>query len=144
MKAEYRHRTTEAKFSEKYIPEPNSGCWLWLGSLTKNYGKMGVRVERNIYKTMYAHQVSYLIHNGPIPDGLDVCHTCDVPICVNPDHLWLGTAKDNLQDMKEKGRSGRKLNAEQRNSIRNDKRPRRLIATEYGVTETYVSILRRK
>ena len=144
MKAEYRTRTTEDKFHEKYIPEPNSGCWLWLGSVTKGYGKMGVKIERNLFSTMYAHQVSYVLHKGEIPHGMSVCHTCDTPICVNPDHLWLGTTKDNLQDMKRKDRSGWKLNTAQRNAIRLDKRRASVIAKEYGVAKGYVCQLKKE
>ena len=144
MRAEYRMRSIADKFHEKYIPEPNSGCWLWLGSLTKGYGKMGIRVERNVYRTAYAHQVSYMLHKGEIPDGLSVCHTCDTPICVNPDHLWLGTQEDNLQDMKKKDRSGWKLNTAQRDAIRADKRSAPIIAKEYGVAREYVFQLKRE
>lgn len=89
-----------ARFTEKYIPVTESGCWLWTGSATPaGYGqiKAGRKLQR-------AHRVSWELHRGPIPDGLMVCHRCDVPSCVNPDHLFLGTAKDNFRDCVDKGR----------------------------------------
>ncbi len=91
-------RTAEQFFS-KSIPEPNSGCWIWLGSIgSGGYGRV-------LKKHKLAHRVAYEFATGcPIPDGLDVCHHCDTPSCVNPDHLFVGTAADNMRDMHRKGR----------------------------------------
>lgn len=82
-------------------------CWIWEGALSSGgYGSMtvGWGVERT-------HRLSWLLSNGPIPDGLYVLHRCDVRLCCNPKHLFLGTQKDNMQDMYEKGRApdGRSL-----------------------------------
>lgn len=88
-------RTMKTSFEDRYIPEPNSGCWIWLGKMFSGYGQMGHR---------FAHRVSFEKHKGSIPRGIYVCHSCDVKICVNPDHLFLGTQKVNLQDMASKGR----------------------------------------
>jgi len=83
------------------IPEPNSGCTLWLGTVIKSgYGHVKWGGE-----TLRAHRVSWELKNGPIPDGMMVLHKCDVPICINPDHLFLGTADDNSKDMIRKRRS---------------------------------------
>jgi hypothetical protein len=84
------------------MPEPNTGCWLFIGSLGSNgYGKLkGVRART----TIMAHRYSWEAHNGPIPRGLFVLHRCDQPSCVNPDHLFLGTHVDNMTDMVKKGR----------------------------------------
>jgi len=76
------------------------GCWSWTGAKDRRgYGQM--RVDR---KHVSAHRMSWLIHYGPIPDGMCVLHKCDTRECVRPDHLFLGTAKDNSQDMMTKGR----------------------------------------
>lgn len=88
------------RFEQQYVPEPNSGCWLWLGHVPTKYGTMSVGG-----KSVRAHRLSFEMHKGPIPDGLYVCHTCDVPTCVNPDHLFLGTHLENMQDMARKGRN---------------------------------------
>lgn len=76
-------------------------CWLWVGSLLKLSGYGRFTFNR---VTVRAHRASFLLFRGPIADGLFVCHRCDTPRCVNPAHLFLGTAKDNTQDMIRKGR----------------------------------------
>lgn len=84
------------------IPEPNSGCFLWLGYANeKGYGFLNT--SRLIGKPLLAHRAAWLVKHGEWPT-LCVLHKCDVPCCVNPDHLWLGTRKENNQDMTAKGR----------------------------------------
>jgi len=91
----------KARFMSKVDIGGSDDCWLWTGTLDKDgYGVMGVG-DRKIR----AHRVSWAIHNGPIPEGMCVCHRCDVPGCVNPAHLFLGTQADNMRDMTIKGRS---------------------------------------
>ncbi|WP_198527626.1 HNH endonuclease signature motif containing protein [Xanthomonas sp. SHU 199] len=83
------------------IPVPEAGCWLWIGRMSTNgYGRIGI--GRN--KQYRAHRISWEHHFGPIPDGMYVCHKCDVRSCINPDHLFIGTAKDNARDREAKGR----------------------------------------
>lgn len=78
-------------------------CWLWKG-IVGNHGRG--RIQYKLRRVM-AHRVAYEIFIGPIPEGLCVCHHCDVPRCVNPDHLFLGTQADNVADMINKGRGAR-------------------------------------
>ena len=98
-------KTLLERFEEKYTPEPMSGCWLWTAGVNKsgygNFDKNG--------KSVGAHRISWELHNGPIPKGdgyhgTCVLHKCDVPSCVNPDHLFLGSNQDNATDREMKGR----------------------------------------
>lgn len=78
-----------------------AGCWIWMGAETvKGYGS--VRFHGSPFR---AHRVSYELHFGSIPDGMRVCHTCDTPLCVRPDHLWLGSQLENVRDRESKGRT---------------------------------------
>ena len=81
-------------------PDLNSGCWLW----SHRIGRQGYGNAKFGRKTVGAHRVSWILHNGPIPPGICVCHRCDTPACVNPAHLFLGNQTDNLRDMFAKGR----------------------------------------
>lgn len=91
-------------FSDKIEKIPECGCHVWTGAIRHDTGYGVVIVGGKQYK---AHRASYISAFGPIHDGLLVCHRCDNRLCVNPQHLFLGTNKDNLRDMSEKGRSCR-------------------------------------
>ena len=75
------------------IPEPNSGCWLWLGSINPGNGYGRISLAH-----IPAHRFSYTVFKGAIPDGMVVRHSCDNPLCVNPEHLSVGTVADNKND----------------------------------------------
>lgn len=106
-----RRRGIKERFDEKYVAVEPSGCWIWIGALQSRsrgrlgYGDIAVRGANGELRMVRAHRVSWEIHVGPIPDGMFVLHRCDVTLCVNPAHLFLGGHDENMSDMKKKGRS---------------------------------------
>ena len=89
------------RFYKRVPHRPIDGCWVWRGCAPEEYGRLwdGAKLER-------AHRISYALHIGPVPDDMFVLHECDNPPCVNPSHLFLGTAGDNARDRAAKGRNG--------------------------------------
>lgn len=83
-----------------------SGCWEWTGTTRCGYGRIvvGSRVDGTRHNES-AHRLSYILSFGEIPDGMEVCHKCDNPACINPAHLFLGTKQDNVNDRQKKGRN---------------------------------------
>lgn len=132
----------------RYVQPSIDGCWLWTASRTGSW-KGGQHGQFALYHGdhIYAHRLSYVLFNGPIPDGLLVRHTCDVGYCVRPSHLLVGTQKDNLQDAVVRGRlpkfrAHRSISPEQVIEIRRERMRGTLlreIAAQYGVTSAAIS-----
>jgi hypothetical protein len=94
-----RSDTIESRFWPKV--HKTDGCWLWMASGTDDgYGQLKFQGKR-----MYAHHISVILSGRKIPNGFVVCHACDNPRCVRPDHLVIGTMSDNQQDSRKKGRA---------------------------------------
>lgn len=99
-----RPRPIEERFWAKVLK--TSGCWQWLGRPTKaGYGQLEIRRPDGSRGVLLAHRLSWEMHFGTVPDGMCICHHCDNPPCTNPDHLFLGTHADNMEDMRAKGRN---------------------------------------
>lgn len=129
-------------------PEPNSGCWIFLGAKA-SFGHTRIRAGK---KNWFAHRFSYVLHYGPIPKRMSILHKCDNPACVNPDHLFIGTRADNIHDMDRKGRrrqvrgekcSFAKLSADQVRHIRRKEMRQMAYAAHYGISQSVISDIQR-
>lgn len=133
------------------IEKRATGCWLWRGTVNQNgYGQ--ISIER---RSVLAHRLMWERIHGAIPVGMQVCHRCDVRNCVNPAHLFLGTAADNQHDKKQKGRAARgernggggKLTAQKVQAIRrrcDEGESKAAVAEAFGVTATMVGHIVRR
>lgn len=142
-------RKTELENFERHI-DKSGDCWLWTASTVGNgYGQFHNRLIRG----KYAHRYSFRITNGHLPEDLLVLHKCDTPRCVRPDHLFLGTYKDNSDDKIAKGRyrngsspgeknPRHKLSSAEVLAIRADSRGATEIAQEKGIDRTTVHRIR--
>ena len=143
------------RFEDKFIPEPNSGCWLWTASVNQDgYGNFGIgsRADKTQFSAK-AHRIAHELYVGPIPAGLSVLHRCDIPSCVNPNHLFLGTQADNVHDMEKKGRGrhlrgaahGRvKLSESDVRYIRNSDKRNVDLARMFNVTKTHIGYIKNR
>jgi len=147
-------RSASEKFWQFLEPGDSGSCWLWRGRI--NDGGYGVLSHSEDGKTqLFAHRLSYIIHFGEIPDGLWVLHKCDNPPCCNPNHLYAGTAQDNMDDVVERsrrtwhGQKGEfhpraKLTEEQVRFIRSQvfrRGDRTRIAKRFGVSVSLVGMI---
>lgn len=138
------HDQLKERLYNRTVLSDDESCWLWLGAESSNgYGAIGV--DGSI------HRVSYMIHVGPIPTGMFVCHTCDTKLCINPNHLFIGSHQDNMDDMNRKGRglkgeqaSNAKLTEAQvreAHKRRSTGEKVRDIASSYGVSHSTISLI---
>jgi hypothetical protein len=131
---------------------PKKGCWEWAGAKDPNgYGNIEEGHGSKSCRTVHpAHRLSWKLFNGPIPNGMRVLHKCDNPSCVRPDHLFLGTQKDNLVDCKNKGRTAKgekngrsKLRQKDIDKIRklcsSGKHTQQEIASIFNINQSHVS-----
>ena len=137
------------RFEWSYLPEPNSGCWLWLKYLTPTGYGLFYYPPRNM---VCAHIVAWELFKGE-RKGLHVLHTCNNPCCVNPEHLKLGTHQENMQDRTLANRTYRHIGVKNGRAklteadvilIRKDKRWQRFVAKQYGVGVTTIQKIRRR
>ena len=144
-----RDRDTLKRFADKCKINQSTGCWEWIAGINRyGYGHFMMRDPKRMER---AHRVSYFLFNGKIPAGRLVLHRCDVKHCVNPAHLFVGTQKDNVEDCIRKKRKpigdahpNAKLTAAAVKAIRKDTRVERLIALDYGVTESTINDVRNR
>lgn len=141
---------TEPELMERFLSKvaKTESCWLWTGGKSgRGYGAFRSPDEKK------AHRFSYSRYVGQIPQGLSVCHRCDNPACVNPDHLFVGTHTDNMKDKMSKGRGNHlvgtkhprsKLTESQVLAIRADNRRQVEIAESYGIKQAQVSEIKRR
>jgi hypothetical protein len=137
------------RFTDKFKKREPDECWEWTGAKhPSGYGSIWFKGQ-----STGAHRVSWIIHKGPIPDNLFVCHHCDNPPCVNPKHLFLGTNQDNLKDAAKKNRlkypkgtfasdethQRSKLSNEQVRIIRSGKFRNNFLAKKFNVTHFTIS-----
>lgn len=124
-----------------------TNCWDWTGHISAvGYGQI-----KDNYRTKMAHRVAWELHNGPIPDGLCVCHACDNRRCVNPTHLFLGTSAENTADKVRKGRQARgqhagkgKLTPAEVIEIRASTENPKSIGPKYGVHWSQIYKIRKR
>lgn len=147
-------QTLFQRLERNSIPEPNSGCLLWTGAVDHSgHGVITIwNDEGTKAVTTSPHRVAWQLHRGPIPEGMCICHKCDVPSCINPDHLWLGSNDDNMADMVRKKRANgfkpgskhrrSKLTEENIRDIRTSNASGVTLAQRYGISTANVSLIR--
>lgn len=136
--------TIEERFWSK-VHRTHGGCWLWTGAVDdKGYGQFWAG------RTQKAHRQAWILSIGEIPIGLWVCHSCDTPSCVRPEHLWLGTREQNEDDARAKGRLRLRWSREQTSKLTTSEvmlilsstETARVLASRYGVTAPMIRLIK--
>jgi hypothetical protein len=126
------------RFFDK-VDKSEGGCWVWKGSIRAGYG-----VFWDGKKNVSAHRWSYEYHKRKISNGKVICHRCDNPLCVNPEHLFQGTHKRNMEDASSKGRlSNKKLTSAQKHYVLKSPEPDYIMAIKFKVWPSTIRRLRR-
>ncbi|UAW07638.1 hypothetical protein JJDCOOPL_00008 [Salmonella phage STP-SP1] len=119
-----------------------NGCWNWKGATASGYGVIvlnrKVAAEHGVGRNYQTHRASYEIHHGPIPEGNVVRHKCDNKLCLNPDHLEVGTQRENIQDAIDRGRMASKLTEKDIEFIRSSTLSQRRLGKLLGVSPTVI------
>ncbi len=135
--------TTEQLY-EQSTTEPNTGCWLWTRGVAAKMGYASVYVGRSRTggRNAGGHRLAWAALHGAVPAGMCVCHRCDQPSCVNPDHLFLGSHRDNTRDMIRKGRKPVLCGEKSPTAVRTESTVREVLRSHRG-GEGPTSIARR-
>lgn len=136
-----------ARFETKFIPVTESGCWLWLTDGARGYGSFRARGDDGVCRNWRPNRYSYAAYKGSLPEGSYVCHKCDTPSCVNPDHLYVGSQSENIADSwartrRESASPLRKLTEAQVSRVLNGAEPGKRLAREFGVCPTVIRRIR--
>lgn len=152
LKLQYHGLSESDRFMQRVMKNDITKCWNWTGSRMKNWHGNWRNSDGN---NELVHRASWRIFVGELPNGMCVCHKCDNPLCVNPDHLFLGTQSENAHDMWNKGRARpgiskgekhgmSKLTAEIVKDIRNSNLTGIELAKKYGITATTVCDVKKR
>lgn len=137
---------------KKHITIDENGCWNWQGANRNGYGRLiiGSRTDGTRHSES-AHRYSWMVYKGDIPENYEVCHHCDNKACINPEHLFLGTRQDNIDDRERKGRNNHvvgekcwqsKFTPDDIVNIRRSKLSSRSIAKFYKVNKSSIQAIR--
>lgn len=143
-------RRTDDEFRSSFWSkvDQRGACWLWKGTMTqKGYGSFFARLNERTY--WRAHRYCWALLKGPIPSGMQICHSCDNRWCVNPEHLYVGTNQDNVNDRNQRGRTAlgerarhAKLTEPQVIEIKLSDKPDALLARQYEVDQSAITKIR--
>jgi hypothetical protein len=148
VRSAYPFGATPAQYLEHHtMPLTECGCMIWMGPMSKRTGYGQMAIKR---RPLMPHRVAWEVANGPIPEGMFVLHRCDIRTCINPEHLFLGTHKENMRDMAIKKRAAfgidngsAKLSPKEVSEIRGSLLANSRLAELYGVSTGTISNIKR-